>query len=135
MSDWEELRRLSDAATPGPWLDVDGGIEAYVGGNSWTILRSDDEEWLAPDYATRAFIVAAVNYVRAALSGSTAPLDVERLARALHGTGMDLSAEPWTWGSCTNWEPGWGDECGPDKHMDEARNLLRRLASSPDPTP
>ena len=62
-----ELRALSDAATPGPWRQGEGfgrrrWVRPYGGDSIARALRSD---------ADAAFIVAAVNYVRAALASET----------------------------------------------------------------
>ena len=56
----DALRALSDAATPGPWR---------VGDDGWGVVGADED----PRHTLRiaddsAFIVAAVNYVRAALT-------------------------------------------------------------------
>lgn len=57
----------------------------------------------------------------------TPALDVDVLAAALHGDGA-ADAPVFDFGTCVNWEPGWGDECGPDKHADEAARLAARYA-------
>jgi hypothetical protein len=67
MSGWEELRREIEAL-PEPTLGLKGGVN-------------------------RAAVLAAID--RAALSGSTAPLDVERLAEAL-GEVFDNPKGPYT---------------------------------------
>jgi hypothetical protein len=70
----DELRRLSEAATPGPWgwLYYDGFL-AIVNDTDETVLRVADDAaatpWLDVSSANADFIEAAVNHVRAALSG------------------------------------------------------------------
>lgn len=93
----EALRELSDAATPGRWHDPENG---YIEGGSRHIA---DVRYRNGD-ADRAFIVAAVNYVRAALAATVpgrfeAGLDMERLARALDLCGIgEISGHlPSTW--------------------------------------
>jgi hypothetical protein len=73
MSGWEELRRLSDAATPGLWWAERGGWVQPEGIDE-PVAKALGQPGAQKD-ADAAFIVAAVNYVRATLSGPTAPLD------------------------------------------------------------
>ena len=65
----DELRALSDAATPGPWHveQMRGKRDGYIraGGRTVGDLRYRNGE---PD---AAFIVAAVNYVRARLTAES----------------------------------------------------------------
>jgi hypothetical protein len=59
MTDLDRLEELAKAATPGPWLNIDGGIEAYVNGNSWSIVHDDEEEYILPSRTDAAYIAAA----------------------------------------------------------------------------
>jgi hypothetical protein len=98
MSDLEELRTAGHAPMP-----PDGGALRIEYRASDVIAlgnRRYDEGWNAA--------------LRAALSGSTAPLDIERLATALY----DVSAELDEW---------------PALSVEHAQALAARLAS-PDPT-
>ena len=103
----QDLRRLSDEATPGPWAyrsqqyDDWGTVRSGPdeNGDTWTICRARDprvfgEGQLAahraagtdPWEATARFIVECVNHVRATLEAGDRALEkieaVERLARA-----------------------------------------------------
>jgi hypothetical protein len=64
----EELRALSEAATPGPWR-YQGGPQGGVG----YVLGREHEDFLTGPLRmpTAAFIAAAVNYVRRALTTDT----------------------------------------------------------------
>ena len=62
----DELRALSEAATPGRWLVPAGDDDIYNERQKKTIAR-----WMDPEDS--AFIVAAVNYVRSLLSDPTEP--------------------------------------------------------------
>ena len=102
MSGWEELRRLSDAATPGPWRASIGrvGVGALSAERQSLLLASVHADGhrdtaFAESHDDAAFIVAAVNYVRATLSGSTAPLDVELMTRAMERA-MAAVDDEWT---------------------------------------
>lgn len=53
-------------------------------------------------------------------------LDTETLAAALHGTGGYGKDH----GTCANWFLGWGDECGPDRHVKEAERIYARLTAT-----
>lgn len=91
-------------------------------------LISEDLRRLIDDMAPTEATRRRAQGLRRDLVRAARALDAKRLARALHGTGTDPSQPSWTWGSCTNWEPGWGAECSPAKHLDEATSLLRRIA-------
>jgi hypothetical protein len=73
----EELRRLSDAATPGPWgapMDFAPEDRTVVRGTDIHAVRDDGPHWpgfflgAVESKADAAFIAAAVNYVRARLA-------------------------------------------------------------------
>lgn len=76
----DELRRLSEAATPGSW---EAGRESEPGDYSFPVVyvpstKPDRLRWMNPVYTDHpdedaAFIVAAVNYVRSFLAGSSEP--------------------------------------------------------------
>jgi hypothetical protein len=113
-----ELRALSEAATPGPW----GAYISYSGesgtpdeaglfvndkahdvdGEKQTII-SDFSLYASEHLPDLEFIVAAVNYVRAALASTEraatpdnagrSPIDVEALAEALDAT-YDIDGTP-----------------------------------------
>lgn len=77
------LRALSDAATEGPWRVGDGAISDGVFAED-AVTAGEDEEglvshlvaWCHSEWrneADAAFIVAAVNFVRASLVAQEAP--------------------------------------------------------------
>lgn len=80
-TDTDRLREASEAATPGPWLSL-----------RWQIGSEADEQAVADaireyppgrDEDDAAFIVAAVNYVRAVLAAlAAAPSPTDRAAAA-----------------------------------------------------
>lgn len=70
----DELRRLSDAATPGPWTvtptdDGEWGAEITTIEGQVGVARPHDDSLIEPAIAEddAAFIAAAVNYVRSLL--------------------------------------------------------------------
>jgi hypothetical protein len=84
----DELRALSEAATPGPWQWLDGEDEGdeLQDGHGEMVATSFRENLVfdgKPLNRDGSFAAAAVNYVRA-LAETVAPgLDVERLAHVL----------------------------------------------------
>jgi hypothetical protein len=66
----ERLRALSEAATPGPWRVSDGGMSYLAVSGRGQNLRPIAECWQSEPKADAALLVAAVNYVRAALEGA-----------------------------------------------------------------
>ena len=73
----DDLRALSEAATPGPWIVTPDtgsyGAEIATIEDGIGVVRPDDDSPIEPGdpEADAALIVAAVNYVRARLSEPT----------------------------------------------------------------
>ena len=78
----DDLRALSDAATPGPWTHDEAFDASFICAGppdehvsqSW-VLRMDSRPGRRQDKRNAAFIVAAVNHVRAVLVGRATPGD------------------------------------------------------------
>ena len=71
MTNLDELMRLRESATPGPWYamhDINGDIAPFVGGaTGWVFGEGydpiDGESYMRPSFDDLEYIVAACNAV------------------------------------------------------------------------